>query len=58
MVRGCPDTLAERRDRALLLLGIAGTLAGDVEHLTESTEGLRILIAGSQDRPGAKAPLS
>src|SRR5689334_20391140 len=54
MVRSCADTLAGKRDRALLLLGFAGAfrrselVALDVEHLTESAEGLRVLIAGSK----------
>src|SRR5262245_33202299 len=54
MVRGCADTLAGKRDRALLLLGFAGAfrrsevVALDVDHLTESAEGLRVLIAGSK----------
>jgi site-specific recombinase XerD len=54
MVRGCPDTLAGKRDRALLLLGFAGAfrrselVALDVEHLEESAEGLRVRITGSK----------
>jgi site-specific recombinase XerD len=54
MVRACPDTLAGKRDRALLLLGFAGAfrrselVALDVEHLHETEEGLRVLIAASK----------
>jgi site-specific recombinase XerD len=54
MVRGCPCTLAGKRDRALLLLGFAGAfrrselVALNVEHLEESAEGFRVRIAGSK----------
>jgi site-specific recombinase XerD len=67
MVRGCPDTLAGKRDRALLLLGFAGAfrrselMALDVQHLTESDEGLRVLIAASktdQDGEGATVAIA
>jgi integrase len=54
MVRGCLDTLAGKRDRALILLGFAGAfrrselVALDVEHLKECEEGLRVHIARSK----------
>jgi integrase len=54
MVQGCADTLAGKRDRALLLLGFAGAfrrselMALDVKHIEETTDGLRVLIASSK----------
>jgi len=54
MVRGCSDTLAGKRDRALILLGFGGAfrrselVALDVEHVTESEEGLRVFIGCSK----------
>lgn len=54
MVKACPDTLAGKRDRALLLLGFGGAfrrselVALDVEHLEEAEEGLRVHIAKSK----------
>jgi site-specific recombinase XerD len=65
MVRACPDNLAGKRDRALLLLGFAGAfrrselVALDVEHLQESEEGLRVLITGSKtDQEGKGATIA
>ena len=49
-----PDTLAGKRDRALLALGFAGAfrrseLVGlDVEHIREDKDGLRILVRRSK----------
>ncbi|WP_279602308.1 site-specific integrase [Methylobacterium sp. E-005] len=50
----CPDTLAGKRDRALLALGFAGAfrrselVALDVEDLREDPEGLRITVRRSK----------
>lgn len=50
----CPDTLKGKRDRALLALGFAGAfrrselLALRVEDLTETKDGLRVLIRRSK----------
>jgi site-specific recombinase XerD len=49
-----PETLKGLRDRALLLLGFAGAsrrselVALDTEHLTDSLEGLSVLVANSK----------
>lgn len=54
MAETCPNTLTGKRDRALLLLGFGGAfrrselVALDVEHLEETTEGLRAFIAKSK----------
>jgi integrase len=54
MAAACPDTIAGKRDRALMLLGFGGAfrrselVALDVEHLDETTEGLRVFIAQSK----------
>jgi site-specific recombinase XerD len=65
MVRTCPDTITGRRDRALLLLGFAGAfrrselVALDVEHIEETAEGLRVLIASSKtDQEGEGATIA
>jgi site-specific recombinase XerD len=65
MVRTCPDTLGGKRDRALLLLGFAGAfrrselVALDVEHIEETTDGLRVLIASSKtDQEGQGATIA
>jgi site-specific recombinase XerD len=67
MVQGCADTLAGKRDRALLLLGFAGAfrrselVALDVGHLHETEEGLRVLIAASktdQEAEGATVAIT
>ena len=54
MVGTCPNSLAGKRDRALLLLGFAGAfrrselVALDVEHIQAAAGGLRVLIANSK----------
>jgi len=54
MLAACQDTLAGRRDRALLALGFAGAFrrselcALDVADLTETPDGLRVLIRRSK----------
>jgi integrase len=54
MAVACPDTIAGKRDRALLLLGFAGAfrrselVALNVEHIEETADGLRIFIASSK----------
>jgi integrase len=54
MLAGLPDTLAGKRDRALLCLGFAGAFrrselcALEVADLTETPDGLRILIRRSK----------
>jgi integrase len=54
MLALCPDTLAGKRDRALLALGFAGAFrrselcALEVADLTEVPDGLRILIRRSK----------
>jgi site-specific recombinase XerD len=54
MLRLCPNTLAGRRDRALLALGFAGAfrrselVALEVEDLTEAPDGLRVRIRRSK----------
>jgi integrase len=65
MVRTCPDTVAGKRDRALLLLGFAGAfrrselVALDVEHVEETMDGLRVLIACSKtDQEGEGATIA
>lgn len=67
MVAACPATVAGKRDRALLLLGFGGALrrselvALDVEHIEETSEGLRVLIAKSktdQDAEGVTIAIS
>jgi len=65
MVRTCPDTVAGKRDRALLLLGFAGAfrrselVALDVEHVEETVDGLRVLIACSKtDQEGEGATIA
>lgn len=57
MLRLCPPTFADKRDRALLALGFAGAFrrselaALEVEHLTEVPDGLRARNPPRQDRP-------
>lgn len=67
MVGACGDTLAGKRDRAMLLLGFAGAfrrselVALDVAHIEEVAEGLRVFIAGSktdQEKIGATVAIS
>lgn len=60
MLSHCPDTLAGKRDRALLALGFAGAfrrselVALDVDDLQEVAEGLRVRIRRSKtDQEGA-----
>jgi integrase len=54
MLRLCPNTLAGKRDRALLALGFAGALrrselvALEVEDLSEVPDGLRVRIRRSK----------
>jgi integrase len=54
MAAACPDTLAGKRDRALMLLGFGGAfrrselVALDAEHLEEAADGLRVYIAQSK----------
>jgi len=54
MLDACPDTLAGKRDRALLALGFAGAfrrselVALRVEDLVETPDGLRVLIRHSK----------
>jgi integrase len=54
MLRLCPNTLAGKRDRALLALGFAGAfrrselVALEVEDLTEVPDGLRVRIRRSK----------
>ena len=65
MLKGLPDTLAGKRDRALLCLGLAGAfrrselVALTVADLTEVPDGYRVLIRRSRPtRParGRKSP--
>ena len=62
----CPDTLAGKRDRALLALGFAGAfrrselVALQVEDLVETPDGLRVTIRRSktdQEGQGAEVPI-
>jgi site-specific recombinase XerD len=60
MLMRIPDTLAGKRDKALLALGFAGAfrrselVALDVEDLREDPEGLRVLVRRSKvDQEGA-----
>jgi integrase len=60
MLKHCPDTLAGKRDRALLALGFAGAfrrselVALEVSDLTETPDGLRVRIRRSKtDEEGA-----
>ena len=60
MLKLCPDTLAGKRDRALLALGFAGAFrrselcALEVADLVEVADGLRVLIRRSKgDQEGA-----
>lgn len=54
MLKHCPDTLAGRRDRALIALGFAGAfrrselVALEVSDLVEVADGLRIVIRRSK----------
>jgi site-specific recombinase XerD len=66
MVRQCPDTLAGKRDRALLLLGFAGAfrrseiVALTVADLEEADGGLRVTVRKSktdQEAAGYVVPI-
>lgn len=54
MSAACSDTIAGKRNRALILLGFGGAfrrselVALDVEHVTEEEDGLRVFIARSK----------
>jgi hypothetical protein len=57
MLALCPDTLAGKRDRALLALGFAGAFrrsfcALEVTDQAETPDGLRILIRRSKGDQG------
>jgi integrase len=60
MLAACPETLIGLRDRALIALGFAGAfrrselLALTVDDLTESSDGLRVLIRRSKTDPEAQ----
>jgi integrase len=60
MLAVCPDTLIGLRDRALIALGFAGAfrrselLALEVADLTESPDGLRVVIRRSKTDPEAQ----
>jgi len=65
MLALCPDTLAGKRDRALLALGFAGAfrrselVALQVEDLVETPDGLRVTIRRSKtDREGEGAEVA
>ena len=65
MLALCPDTLAGKRDRALLVLGFAGAfrrselVALQVEDLVETPDGLRVTIRRSKtDREGEGAEVA
>jgi site-specific recombinase XerD len=65
MLGACPDTLAGKRDRALLALGFAGAfrrselVALRVEDLAEVPDGLRVMIRRSKtDQEGAGSELA
>jgi integrase len=59
MLAACPETLIGRRDRALIALGFAGAfrrselLALAVDDLTDSSDGLRVMIRHSKTDPEA-----
>jgi integrase len=54
MLKHCPDTLAGKRDRALIALGFAGAFrrselcALEVADLVEAPDGYRVLIRRSK----------
>jgi integrase len=60
MLAACPTTLIGRRDRALIAVGFAGAfrrselLALDVADLTETGDGLRVVIRRSKTDPDAE----
>ena len=65
MLRLCPDTLAGKRDRALLALGFAGAfrrselVALEVADLVEAPDGFRVMIRHSKtDQEGQGAEIA
>jgi integrase len=65
LAKACGTTLAGKRDRALFLLGFAGALRRseivglDVEHITLTAEGFKLVIARSKtDKEGTGAEIA
>ena len=60
MLKGLPDTLAGKRDRAMLCLGFAGAfrrselIALEVADLTETPDGFRVLVRRSKTDPNGE----